>query len=191
MAEETKKAKRTVPLWLAVTLVCLAVVVTFIATNSANEAAMSYMQRRDTALGLRVALTEPKHRYSHKEGFEYSYEKALSEADKTAGAVATPMITIEFLGHRDGRFQVQGRENAVTSFVFECSRVCEVATLHQFVGEQVMGKTQIRSAPGSVVEAIFQDAAAGKLTEKVFAKDGKPHRGWLDKEGKLTLTRSP
>ena len=127
----------------------------------------------------------PAHRYSIKDGFEYSYEKALSASDKIAGSVATPMITVRFLGEREGRFQLFHKENAVIIAVYDCDRACEYATIHKYINEDYAGNEKMRVAAGSVIGAIFEDAIAGKLDVHLYQRSGKPMQGFVGRDGTM------
>lgn len=120
------------------------------------------------------------HFYSMKDGDEYGYEPALSEDQKRAGAIASNLVMIKFLGERKGHYQLLQSINEGVQIVFECDRPCSFLRARTFLNGIEQSKERIRRAEGSILFYAFEDAMAGELEQHYIMRKGKKLTLWFD-----------
>lgn len=103
------------------------------------------------------------HRYSIKDGYVYAYESMVSNNERDQGALMSEMVSIQYLGYKGGKYQVRTLSQSGFYAVMDCDQPCEHIRTREFYRQGLEKKSYMKMAHGSVAEAIFTDAAMGKL----------------------------
>jgi len=125
----------------------------------------------------------PTHFYAIKDGQEYAYEKAISEADKQQGKVAASLMMFSYLGRKGDTYQVMVKVDNVRS-IAECTKPCEFAKIYTFIGNQFSNKEILKLAPTAIVTTVFADAMNNQLDPLLGEQKGTPVTFWVDGERK-------
>jgi len=97
--------------------------------------------------------------YDQKEGDNYLYISALSDADKEAGKKAPDVTTFRFAGEKDGIYTLQSIDSSGSvAATLECTRPCKIVSIKYGGRTERMGYSE-----ESVMGAAFQDAFNGFL----------------------------
>lgn len=125
-----------------------------------------------------------KHNYSMVDGYEYGYEKALSQNDINKGQVTAPLLMARYNGQRDGKYQVYTKpEDAPgTTLVLECTTPCEFMKTMIFYQGELLSTQRMRAAPGVIGWMMLEDAINGEMERYVGSRDGRPVHLWFDEK---------
>lgn len=133
-----------------------------------------------------AAPAVPKHVYAIKDGFEYGYEQALSDQDRSQGRVTKSLLMFSYLGKKGGAYQVMLKEDDVRT-VAECALPCEYAKVYTFVDVTFIKKETIPINPSALLAGVFADAITGKLEQMQGLRDGTVTTFWVDGDKKRLI----
>lgn len=129
----------------------------------------------------------PDHFYAIKDGNEYGYEKAISEEDRKKGQVAADVLMFNYLGEKDGAYQVMLKEGDQRT-VAECTAPCEFTKIYTFSGTQFIQKKMMKLTPETILSSVLHDAMNGKLDVLSGMQQDRMVSFWVDGTNqKLTL----
>lgn len=113
--------------------------------------------------------------YSFKDGYEYGYERELSEQEKNNGVGTSPLVILKYAGHHDDKYQVYIKEAAVRGAVtvLECSSPCEFIKAMTFYNGQMLRKEHLRATPKTIGWLALEDAINGRLEQYVTEKNNR------------------
>jgi hypothetical protein len=136
------------------------------------------------ASSRQAAAPSPKlHNYEVKDGMDYGYTRALSDAERNAGKAAPSVIMFRYAGERDGRHQVHASDGT-TFTALECERPCRVIKSMSFVdADYLRDKVHVERLTyqsGTVAAAVFDDVFAGQLRQYGVARGTKSYQVWVD-----------
>lgn len=122
------------------------------------------------------------HNYDLKDGTEYGYAVAISQAQQQAGQVSNQVLMFRYLGEHEGRHQLHQTDGNVVA-VMECTNPCEFIKIMSFVDAPYMRDSitveRIQNVPGSIANLAFDDALNGRLEVSTRNRDGKATRVWM------------
>jgi hypothetical protein len=129
------------------------------------------------------------HNYTLKDGQEYGYELALTQADKDEGRAASPILMFKYSGDKGNTVQVYQNKDGVTS-VIECELPCEFMKIMIFSdGLGHISTDRMRRTAGTVGEQVTTDALNGELDQYELEKNGKKYNVWWDEKRGPVLTQ--
>lgn len=100
------------------------------------------------------------HYYVYNDGFNYGYEEQG----------ATELITVKYLGERDGVHQIVLSEGKNYT-VLECPRDCKYAKIYQLYGNDLEDTSAMKLTPEIVGWQMMSDAWNGKM-KRFFSDKG-------------------
>jgi hypothetical protein len=104
----------------------------------------------------------PAQRYTYEEHGVFGYTQALSESDRTRGVVSLPMVLVRYDGRRGDMYGFKTQEEDGRWTVMSCREPCGAMKLETYGATHI--DTRIMPIePGSILEAIVQDARNGFL----------------------------
>ena len=127
------------------------------------------------------ALTKPQHYHVLQDGYQFGYERQLSQELANTGQAAAPLVMLRYLGEQDGKHQIVETEGA-TDLVMECANPCKFIKIMGFVGGEFAEKQHLKYVPGIVAYYAFEDAFNGQLKQFVYEKSGKQVHLWFDEQ---------
>lgn len=128
-----------------------------------------------------VSVKKSDHEYSLKDGYDYGYERAVSDEDAAKGKVASSLLMVRYAGARDGKFQAYIKDRA-TIAAFECANPCEFLKTMTFYDGDLMRTERTRAVEGSVGWSVMSDAINGKLSPWIGTRNGKKFNIWFDEK---------
>lgn len=147
--------------------------------KSADEATENELEK--------IAENFLKPYYSLKDGYEYGYEKVLSDADVKAGKVASTLIMFKYAGKKDNTYQVFNTDQSVYT-VFQCKEPCEFIQIMTFDDSRILSKETMRAVYGSVAQVVMDDARNGMLEQYVGEATGVKVNVWFDESKGVIAT---
>jgi hypothetical protein len=137
------------------------------------------------------AIIDPtsKPLYSMRDGTEYGYELERSEADRTQGLKAKPLVMFRYLGRKGDSYQVVMIDGQ-TRHVFEATKPFEFAKIHSFYKDRYQGKELMRLADGTIAASAVRDAIYGHMKQWTRIENGVVTTLWVDGE-KRSLVVEP
>ena len=139
--------------------------------------AQSATAAKETPKTLEVKL--PQHFYALKDSDEYGYEPEISDNQKDAGQVTSPLLMYRFLGEKKGQYQLL-QSKGTMRIVFDCEKPCEFLRVRAFVDGYEVSKDRMRRVEGSILYYAFEDAMEGKLDQHFIMKKGKKLTLWYE-----------
>lgn len=125
-------------------------------------------------------VSAPDHNYSLKEGSEYGYEQAVSDAEIQQGHGASTLIMFKYAGQKDGKHQAYSKDGGVTT-VLECASPCEFIKIMVFAKGIGHVKTErMRATEGTIGWLVISDALNGKLDPFIGDENGRKFTVWFD-----------
>lgn len=161
-------------------MACMALAVAGCGDNKAGPAASSAAAPVANESPVRVM---PTHFYTVKDGSEYGYEQAISEADRQQGKAAASLMMFSYLGRKGDTYQVMLKVDEVRT-IAECTKPCEFAKIYTFVGNQFANKEMLKLAPTAIVTTVFADAINNQLDPLLGEQKSTPVTFWVDGERK-------
>jgi hypothetical protein len=135
-----------------------------------------------------AAPAKPIPHYAMREqgkfGYEYGYEKAISEADRQKGQAASEVVMMRYHGTKGTVHQLSSVDNKIR-FVVECESPCEFFKQTIWSGATKVRTERARLTEGSLAWAIVMDAQNGFLEPMSKIQNGKPMRAWVTDEGPI------
>lgn len=133
-----------------------------------------------------VKASEPSevdHNYSMKDGFEYGYQKEVSEKDKDAGVGTLPLLMVSYAGQRNGLYQIF-MHSGPNYQVVQCENPCQFLKVMVFSEYQKkpIEIQRMQAVEGILGLSMIQDAINGKLEVFSPVKDGKTYHVWFDEK---------
>jgi hypothetical protein len=92
------------------------------------------------------------HGYAIHEGDQYGYERADHG-----------LMMVSYLGVENGQHIFIEAQPSGVSHIYQCANPCQVITVHEALGEQVMSTQKLMNTEGTIAWAMFDDAANGRL----------------------------
>lgn len=113
--------------------------------------------------------------YSFKDGYEYGYERVLSEQEKNNGLGTSPLVVFKYAGHRDDKYQVYVKDKNVRGAVtvLECSNPCEFIKAMTFYNGEMLKKEHLRATSKTIGWLALEDAINGRLEQYVTEKNNR------------------
>lgn len=115
--------------------------------------------------------TTPTHYYAMQTGDEYGYEAAVSEEQRQAGLVTSPLVMVRYAGEKQGKYQIFLTDHSVKT-VFDCEKPCEFVRVRTFVNEEETAVEQMRRVKGSIAYYAMEDAMHGQLAQHFAVSRG-------------------
>lgn len=113
---------------------------------------------------------KPTHFYSLAEDGEYGYEQGISEDDRKAGKVTSPLLMVRYYREKDGAHSIAMVKGAARN-TYTCKAPCDFVKSKVTYNGQVVQSETMRTTEGSMIWAMMSDAINGEL--KPY-KAGKP-----------------
>jgi hypothetical protein len=133
-----------------------------------------------------AAPAKPTPHYAMREqgkfGYEYGYEKALSENDRQSGRAAPEVLMIRYHGAKGNVYQLSSVDSG-TRIVIECESPCEFFKQTIWSNSTKIGTERARLTEGSLAWAIIKDVQNGFLEPMSKVQNGKQMRAWVNDEG--------
>lgn len=133
-----------------------------------------------------VKASEPAevdHYYSMKDGFEYGYQKEVSDKDKDAGIATLPLLMVSYAGQRNGKYQVFMHAGPNYQVV-QCENPCEflkIMVFNEYLKKPI-DTQRMQAVDGILGVTMIKDAINGKLEVFAPVKDGKTYHVWFDEK---------
>jgi inhibitor of KinA sporulation pathway (predicted exonuclease) len=124
-----------------------------------------------------------------KDGEDYGYESASSDADKAAGLKAKPLVIFRYLGRKGDTYQVVLINDKFRN-VFEVTKPFEFAKIHSFYGDRYQGKEMMRLTDGTLAAAAVRDAMLGHMKQFTRVEKGVVTTLWVDGEKKSLVVEA-
>lgn len=132
-----------------------------------------------------AAQSKPAHHYQIREGMDFGYSEAISEQAQKSGQVAAKVTMFRYAGQRDGRHQVH-TSDGTTFTAIECATPCEVLKIMSFIDQPYLRHTvhveRYRNEPGSVANAVLDDALNGRLNQYGMERGKQRFQVWVDEK---------
>lgn len=131
-----------------------------------------------------------KHHYSLRDGYEYGYERAISNEDRNKGQAASALTMAKYAGQQDGKYQVyiKNPEAPGAIVVAECTNPCEFLKSMVFYQGSLVSSERMRVAPGVIGWMMLEDAINGELEQFVTEKNNRKGTVWFDEKKGLIIT---
>lgn len=125
----------------------------------------------------------PLHHYALKEGYEYGYEPALTEEDKSKGRLASDLLMFKYAGTKGETVQLYQKSGTIT-VIIECNIPCDFIKLRTYSeGLGYMRTERLRRTDGMIASWAVSDAIDGFLEQSVVDRDGQQFNVWWDEHG--------
>lgn len=133
------------------------------------------------------------HNYSLRDGYEYGYERALSNEDRNKGQATSALMMAKYAGQRDGKHQVyiKNTEVAGAVIVAECTNPCDFLKSMVFYQGNLVSSERMRVMPGLIGWMMLEDAINGELEQFVTEKNNRKATVWFDEKKGLIVTPLP
>lgn len=131
-----------------------------------------------------VQPVKAEHYYSMKDGFEYGYEKALSQNDIESGKASSELLFFKYAGERNGIYQAYLKDGQIIT-TLECANPCEFLKVMVFADGEFYSKERMRATEGVLGWHVMADAINGYMEQYIAKKDGKQFNIWFSEESGL------
>ena len=135
-------------------------------------------------------MRKPPHNYHVNDGFDYGYEKAVTEEEKKKGLRVGDMMILKYLGERNGTLQFL-HDYYGDRIIFECQKPCEFVKTMAFRNGVFFLKKHDRLVQDSIILSASQDAENGYLKQYTPTRNGKPSSVWYDENKGAVYSRLP
>lgn len=132
-------------------------------SDQGSTSASNVTPEQVAAIAAAKQPPKPSHYYSLEEEGQYGYESGISENEEKAGTRAKPLMMIRYLGEKDGTHTI-GVVDGSFRQTYSCKTPCDFVKSKSYISGQQLKQETIRTAEGSVIWAIMQDAQNGFLT---------------------------
>lgn len=137
-----------------------------------------------------IGAAAQDHNYVLRDGMEYGYTVALSEDQRQSGQIGEQILAFMYLGSRDGKHQVMIRDGSLVT-VMECEIPCMYVKSMTFLDQDYLRDTikveRFQAQRGSVIAAVMEDVANGRLAIAGSERNGKMHNIWMDARDGIKL----
>lgn len=133
------------------------------------------------------------HNYALRDGYEYGYERIVSEDERSKGQAVNSLMMAKYAGQRDGKYQVYIKDSGQSNLyvVAECTNPCEFMKSMVFFQGRLVSSERMRVQPGIIGWMILEDAINGRLEQFIGEKNGRPVSFWFDEKKGLIVTPLP
>jgi hypothetical protein len=125
----------------------------------------------------------PLHHYVLKDGYEYGYEAALTENEKSNGRVAGQILMFKYSGSKGDTVQLFQTSDDLTMIV-QCEFPCDfikLITYSPHLGH--INTERLRRADGMIASMAISDAIDEFLVQYVTERNGSKFNVWWDESG--------